>query len=263
MSAPRFYAPHLTQFAALPFSRGTLDGAEARHAISVLRLGVDDRVNLFDGRGSEVVARIAALSRQQLQFEVIDRCSIDRELPHRFTLAMALPKGDRQKVLVDAATELGVTQLVPLRLQRGVAQPNDSALERLRRQVIEASKQCGRNYLMSIADPFTLPDLVQNCGSDSPSQSPGLRLVAHPYDIGVARTPLAQQLNDRPCSTTLVIGPEGGLTDEEVASLAQHGWHVVDLGRTILRIEIAAIAAVAQIAAWLGNDPSSETTRCV
>ena len=87
---------------------------------------------------------------------------------------MALPKGDRQKWLVEKAVELGVTRIVPLRTQRGVAQPVEQALVRLRRAVIEASKQCGRNRLLQIDEPRAWPDFVADA-ADTPC-----RLLAHP-----------------------------------------------------------------------------------
>lgn len=252
-SAPRFYTPQFTHTSNTDLLYGTLDGAEARHAISVLRLSVDDRIHLFDGTGHEVVARIAVLKKQQLEFEVVECITSNLELPHELILAIALPKGERQKILVDAATELGVTKLIPLRLHRAVAQPTDSALERLRRQVIEACKQCGRNRLMTIAEPLNLNGLLEQTRTTQTAKSCSLQLVAHPYDQVHARHHLAKHLNGAGRPVTVVIGPEGGLTDEEVGLFAEQAWQVVDLGKTILRIEIAGIAAVAQIAAWLSN----------
>lgn len=254
MSAPRFYIPQLATAAT-----GFLDGAEARHATSVLRLAVDDRLCLFDGQGGEAVARITSVTRGAIGFEVLQRIDTDRELPQRLTLAVALPKGDRQRTLVDAATELGVTHFIPLRTRRGVAQPTDNALERLRRSVIEASKQCGRNRLMEIGEPVELAELASNETISAASDS--LRLVAHPYDEAGQRRSLAEALyekthecppqNSQPRAVTIAIGPEGGLTQDEVQLLAESRWQIVDLGRTILRVEIAAISAIAQIAAWI------------
>src|SRR5262245_31749149 len=122
-----------------------LTGDEARHLSAVMRASVSDEVLLFDGSGSEFAARITAIRKHEVQLLVVERREISREQPFSLTLAVALPKGDRQKWLVEKATELGVTQLVPLITEHGVAQPVESALERLRRSVIEASKQCGRN----------------------------------------------------------------------------------------------------------------------
>lgn len=261
MSAPRFYIPQLATAAT-----GFLDGAEARHAASVLRLALHDRLCLFDGLGHEALARITAIGRNAVEYEVFERTDTDRELPQPLTLAVALPKGDRQKTLVDAATELGVSHFVPLRTRRGVAQPTDNALERLRRGVVEASKQCGRNRLMEIGEPVELADLAASDSNLTVSQANAsakpLRFVAHPYDEAGKRCSLAEALYEYSscpsnssgtgiCPVTIVIGPEGGLTAEEAQLLAASHWRIVDLGRTILRVEIAAISAVSQIASWL------------
>ena len=138
--------------------RATLTDAEAHHLIHVMRAIAGDEVTLFDGSGCEFAARIESIGRSEVELTIIERRAVDRELPLRLTLAVALPKGDRQQVLVEKATELGVAGLVPLVTQRGVAQPSDSALNRLRRAAIEAAKQCGRNRLMEIAAPASWSD---------------------------------------------------------------------------------------------------------
>ena len=107
-------------------------------------------------------------------WSILSRESVNRELPFDLTLGVALPKGDRQKWLVEKAVELGVTRIVPLRTRRGVAQPVEQALVRLRRAVIEASKQCGRNRLLQIDQPRAWPDFVADA-ADAPC-----RLLAHP-----------------------------------------------------------------------------------
>src|SRR5262245_41249970 len=121
--------------------RVVLTGDEARHVARVMRAAVGDEVILFDGSGAEFLARITILGKSTIELEIVERRETSRELPMRLTLAVALPKGERQKWLVEKATELSVTCLVPLITERGVAQPTDSALARLRRAVIEASKQ--------------------------------------------------------------------------------------------------------------------------
>src|SRR5436190_713470 len=136
--------------------RAVLAGDEARHLAAVMRVQIGDEVVLFDGSGVEFTARVTATRKQAVELAIFERREISRELPFSLTLAVALPKGERQKWLVEKATELGVTRIVPLVTERGVAQPVESALERLRRSVIEASKQCGRNRLMEIAAPVTV-----------------------------------------------------------------------------------------------------------
>ena len=139
-------------FSAAPITGddAVLSGPEAHHLAHVMRAQVGEIVTLFDDSGQEFSARVRTIGKRDIELEVVERRDVNRESPVRLTLAVALPKGDRQRWLVEKAVELGVAELVPLETQRGVAQPSDAALERLRRSVIEASKQCGRNRLMEI-----------------------------------------------------------------------------------------------------------------
>jgi 16S rRNA (uracil1498-N3)-methyltransferase len=226
----RFFVPE-----PIVASRITLTGDEARHLTSVMRAKVGDEVTLFDGSGAEFIACIAAIGKHAVELDVAQRHEADRELPFDLTLAVALPKGDRQKWLVEKATELGVTRIVPLVTTRGVAQPVDAALERLRRGVIEASKQCGRNRLMEIAEPQS----VSACVASTPQDA--VRLWADPTG-----KPLSGLQPAGASQIHCAIGPEGGFTLEETATAKKSGWRLVSLGPRILRIETAAL----MLAAW-------------
>ncbi len=146
-----------------PISPGrvVLAGAEAHHLIHVMRAAPGRQIVLFDGRGAEFPATVKQVGRSDVELSVTAREEINRELPIDLTLGVALPKGERQKWLVEKAVEVGVTRMVPLRTERGVAQPVEQALSRLRRAVIEASKQCGRNRLLQIDEPQHWPDFLE------------------------------------------------------------------------------------------------------
>ncbi len=218
--------------------RVTLDGAEAHHLLHVMRASVGNTVTLFDDSGAEFLARVETLGRSDAGLRIIERREVDRELPFPLTVGVALPKGDRQKWLVEKLTELGVTTLVPLETERGVAQPVAAALERLRRAVVESSKQCGRNRLMRIAKPQAWGDWLSQ-----DQQAHWRRLVAHPGGAALCEVDLIT-----PLATQLAIGPEGGLTDVELTAAVAAGWQQVDLGPRILRVETAAVALAAAIA---------------
>ena len=218
--------------------RAALTGAEAHHLLHVMRAKVGTRVTLFDGSGWEFDALVQRLGRSEVELAITGRQAIDREAPIAVTLGVALPKGDRQKWLVEKVVELGVARLVPLETERGVAQPGESALERLRRGVIEASKQCGRNRLMEIAEPKAWQEFLAD------SREVACRLVAHPRQMP------GQEPQHRPMPNecaALAVGPEGGFTDEEVAMAIAQGWQAVDLGPRTLRVETAAVALAAQV----------------
>jgi 16S rRNA (uracil1498-N3)-methyltransferase len=215
--------------------RVTLSGPEAHHLIHVMRAMPGTRVTLFDGGGDDFTAAVHRVGRNEVELSILSRASINRELPFELTLGVALPKGDRQKWLVEKAVELGVTRIVPLRTDRAVAQPVEQALARLRRAVIEASKQCGRNRLLRIDEPQSWPAFVAGAADSV------CRLLAHPG--AAANDQLASSIGSR--AVIAAIGPEGGFTDDEVALAVSAGWQLVNLGPRILRVETAAILLAA------------------
>lgn len=213
-----------------------LPQAEAHHFLNVLRGKVGDVISLLDGLGHEATGEVVAARKGAVTIRVSDLRVVDRDPKRRLTLAVSLPKGDRQKVLVEKLTELGVQRLVPLWTQRSVAQPSDGALERLEQHVIAACKQSGRTRKMEIAPPLEIAQIAA-------WSEPKLRLVAHPGQDADAKL---EQLADE--EIAVAIGPEGGFTDQEVAMLLDAGWQPLQLGPRLLRIETAAIAVAAK---WL------------
>jgi 16S rRNA (uracil1498-N3)-methyltransferase len=248
-------------FADEPISgdRLILRGDEAHHLIHVMRVSRGAPVTVFDGSGAEFSTVVEGIGRTEVEMAVTARQEIDRELPFELCLAVALPKGDRQKWLVEKAVELGVARLVPLQTRRAVPQLGEQGFRRLRRTVVEASKQCGRNRLMVIDRTEAWSELVLDTAGEP------CRLLAHPgggesgarrveggtgWDPRSAPRPLVGEWPGvRAARVFAAIGPEGGFTDEEVASALAAGWQVVDLGPRILRIETAAIFLAARIVA--------------
>ena len=225
-----------------------LVGGEAHHLSNVMRAKPGQAVILFDGSGAEFEARIETVGRSEVTLCVVARVEAVRESKRRLTLAVSLPKGERQRWLVEKATELGVARIVPLMTARSVAQPVAAALARLRRAVVEASKQCGRNRLMEIGEAQRWSDFV-HCAPTAAT-----RWVAHRSltderqfagDGPIAILPRTQPANAQR-EVVVAIGPEGGFTEEEVAIALETGWRQLDLGPRILRVETAAVA----VAAW-------------
>lgn len=226
---PRFYSA-----SPVEDSEVRLDGSEHQHMTKVMRLGVGQQVTLFDGSGVEFDATIVTVDRGCSRLRVDAKRAVDRELPSPISLAVALPKGDRQQWVVEKATELGVHSLIPLITDRGVAQPGPKALERMRKWIIGAAKQCGRNQLMQILEPQTPATLFSK-------EQP---IVAHPQQAN-APTVRSFLRGYRPSRRlTLAIGPEGGFSDAEVSLARESGCSLVDLGPRVLRIETAAVAMI-------------------
>lgn len=241
---PRFFCPRLT--AAGPV---LLTDDDHHHLVNVLRMGSGATVSLFDGQGREARATVQKVGKREVLLEAGAPVPISRETPFPVCLAVSLPKGDRQKILVGKLTEIGVTTLIPLVAQRSVARPDLAALQRLQRQVISASQQCGRNVLMAIADPAIPAELVAQRAPDVAAA------FAHPGPASGPALSIA-----RPGPALVAIGPEGGFTDGEVALFQEGGWAGFQFGPSILRVETAALAAATiWIAAGIAHAPPSGT----
>ena len=187
----------------------TLTGDEARHLTRVLRAKVGDAVVLFDGTGHEWPARIVSIGRDRVELDAAEPTSDPPANGVPLTLAVALPKGERQKWMVEKLTELGTARLVPLETTRGVAEATASAQARLERVVIEACK-----------------------------------MIAHP-----GGRPLAADIVPAAALEVIaLVGPEGGFTDQELAAAEHAGVIRISLGSHILRVETAAIALAARLA---------------
>ena len=217
--------------------RAVLEGDEARHLTRVLRAKVGDMVSLFDGRGHEWPARVASLGRDRVELDTTEPTVDPVPIAIPLTLAVALPKGDRQKWMVEKLTELGAARLVPLETTRGVAEATASAQARLERVVIEACKQCGRNTLMEIAAGHPLKRLLAEVPAGA------CVVIAHPdgTPLDVAAIPTTAT------EIIALVGPEGGFTDEELGVADRAGVIRISLGPHILRVETAAIALAARL----------------
>ncbi|MGB9690141.1 RsmE family RNA methyltransferase [Thermogutta sp.] len=238
--AERFFCPTMTGTEAV------LEGPEAHHLIHVMRARVGDRVNLFDGLGNEYLCEVEKIGKRNVTLRVLERCAIERELPFSLTVAAPLPKGDRQRMLVEKLTELGVTALVPLVTERTVVRPGKDVVNRLGRIVIEASKQCGRNRLMTITEPQAWESFLETI------EPTAAKYLAHPRE-SAKREGLPSSEEGMPFGSEkleqvpvfIAVGPEGGFTSAEVDAARSRGWHLLDLGPRIMRVETAAIALAA------------------
>lgn len=211
-----------------------LDEKESHHALHVMRVKPGDPIELFDGCGNEFEATIVATQRKQVTVQITAQHAVSRELSHPLIVAIPIPKADRQKFLVEKLTELGVTRLLFIDTERSSVQCNEKTISKLARLVIESSKQCRRNHLMEISFGGNLPELARSMQSDS--YQGYIKRFAHPAMSDPS-------LPHNPCPSVILIGPEGGLSGEEVDLLQQLDWECLDLGQTILRMETAAVAA--------------------
>jgi 16S rRNA (uracil1498-N3)-methyltransferase len=227
-----------------------LAGVEAHHFSKVMRGKVGDVLVLFDGTGTYAHGIVETIQKDSVQIRIAETFADNVESPLRLTVAAALPKGDRQRFLIEKLAELGVARFVPVMMERSVARANDSTIQRLRRYVIESAKQCGRNVLMEITDEVPIQKLDFSVEAT--------KFILHPVALGnvgqtIPRQVLAKYLAGTPLNEIVVLaGPEGSFTDQEVDFALRVGFQPLDLGKRILRTETACIAAAALLLTFAG-----------
>jgi len=228
----RYFAPEL------PVAGGnlTLSETESQHALRVMRVGVGDPVTLFDGCGNESQGTVTELGRKECHCNVEPPIAVCRELGRSIHLAIALPKPDRARELIERLTELGVETITPIVAQRTQRPPTESLLDKLRRGVIEASKQCGRNVLLKIAPITTFSEFLA-------TDQTGVLWIAHP-DCKENSIELIRETR----KAVVLIGPEGGFSDGEVEQATEGGYVTIGLGRRIYRVETAATSLASILA---------------
>jgi 16S rRNA (uracil1498-N3)-methyltransferase len=218
-----------------PIALGDVEirGPEAHHLANVCRVRPGENIVLFNGDGSEYRGQVFSVGRHSIGVRVDSVAAPAREPAYQLQVAAPLPKGNRGKFLIEKLTELGVGIYVPLRTERSVVHP-ETHCERLKRHVIEASKQCGRNTLMEVREVVSWAQYV--CAWSLPRY----RVLAHPGGQGLI-WPRGERRD-----IAIAVGPEGGFSEEEMTSAGQAGWQMIGMGPSILRVETAAIV----LAAW-------------
>ena len=238
-----------------------LDGPEGRHAATVKRLRAGEVVVLADGRGALAHAVVQATGRDRIDLLLTDRSTLPPPAP-RVLLVQALVKGDRGELAVELATEAGVDGVLPWRAARCVARwdsgPRENkALARWRATVREAAKQARRPWVPVVEEPVTTVQLARRIGSAAGA------LVLHEGAVdGLVELAADGGLPDRG-DLLLVVGPEGGITEVEVAELVGAGGRVVRLGAEVLRASTAGAVALGALGAltrrWARRLPESPT----
>lgn len=208
----------------------SITGPEAHHMANVLRLKAGATITLFNGNGHEYPARIESVHKAQVEVQITGELTTQTERTRRVTIACPLPKGDRAMFLIEKLTELGVHAYIPIKTRRSVVHPGEGKMDKLQRYVIEASKQCGRNVLMQIEPLCFWEELVT---------------IPKPvkWIADASGTDFSASHHASTEEAIIVLGPEGGWSEEELHEARSARWQIVKLGPAILRLETAAIAA--------------------
>ena len=227
-----------------------LDDSEAHHLQHVLRLKPGDHICLFDGCGAEADAVITRLSRREVFCSVSDRRMSPPATFGRLTVLASPPKADRLRWMIEKLTEIGVERLILLQTERTIVTPGESRIEKLRSSVVSACKQCRRNDLMQLSPLRSMTSVLADLHAQ---RLQGELWIAHPA-AEAGSPPTAQAVADQ--SRLLLIGPEGGFSNDEFQAAINAGARVVAWPNTVLRIETAAIVFAAQLLAGSLSIPS-------
>ncbi len=225
----RFYAP-LEQFQEKQVS---LSAEETRHLRDVLRLKIGDEVRTFDGDGREFLCVITEVGKSAADLQVLKE--IEPSAPEsaiELTLAAAVYKNDKLDLVVQKAVELGVTSLIPVVTFRSEVKLRDTTkrTDRWRKIALEATKQCERARVMSVADPVSFEDFIASGNSAT-----GLKLMFSEKSGAGISMDIDQK------NITALVGPKGGWEDSEIELASRRGFLPVKLGNRIMRAETAAI----------------------
>ncbi|HVN44899.1 MAG TPA: 16S rRNA (uracil(1498)-N(3))-methyltransferase [Steroidobacteraceae bacterium] len=229
-----------------PGASVTLPASAAGHLTRVLRLKAGAAVTVFNGRGGEYAATITRLRGSAVTLTVGEHVPIERESPFPLTLAQGVSRGERMDLVVQKATELGVSRLVPVLTERSVVRLDEEQSDRKsshwRAIVIGACEQCGRNRLPEVALPARLHEFLRQPAGDA------VRLL-----LSATATRRIEDVARPAKGAMVLIGPEGGLSEAEQEQALTAGFTAVNLGPRVLRTETAAIAALALLQREFGD----------
>lgn len=252
-------------FVEQPFVAGTSCSLApiAHQLATVLRLAPGQSIVAINGDGREYLVELQVVTPRSASGQVVDDRPCAGDPTRILSLFQCSLKQDKFEWILQKGTELGVTRFVPVVSARSVVRPTAALRKKYGRWqavIREAVEQCGRSRLPELADPIEWQELVvpaASCGFVAWEEAAGAQnLVAAVAALSLAGDKMQP-------AVALLVGPEGGLTAEEVAGAAASGWQVVSLGSRILRAETAALAAVSVVALGAPPAPSPSALHCV
>ncbi|CAB4963162.1 unannotated protein [freshwater metagenome] len=222
----------------------TVDGDEAHHAINVTRLGVGDDVLLSDGAGNWASGTIITTEKRNFTLAISDRGSASASKP-RITLVQALPKSDRVKEAIELVVEAGVDCIIPWAASRSISKWQEDSLAKWQSTVLAATKQSRRYFIAQVESAHSTKDLIGKLSG---------RQIVVLHESGINR--ISEVVNTSWAEYEeifLVIGPEGGISPEELEEFARIGASVLSMGEPVFRSAHAGVAALSAVQALIGR----------
>lgn len=239
----------------------SIAGEKAHYLLSVLRCRKGDNLIIFDGRGKCSTAVIREIRKQEVVTEILESAACDLESPLYSILAQGILKGEKMDMVIQKATELGVSEIVPAVTERSQLKET-RRVSRWRKIAEEAARQSGRSVIPSVHEPVELRDyLASSTAHTSLSgfifyEEEGMKLseavAASPSILG-KKGSYPANTERKETELLIFVGPEGGFTKEEVRFAQERGLRIVSLGKRVLRAETAAISAVTLVQYLLGD----------
>jgi len=234
MRIPRIFTPQ----ALAPNSTLVLAEAQSHYLSKVLRMQAGRELILFNGEGGEYSAEISAVHKKTVEVAVQDFSAENRQSQLQLELAIGVSRGERMDWVLQKATELGVTKITPLLTERTEVKLGgeraDKKMEHWQQILISACEQCQRNLLPELSEPKPFSEWLSGCDAE-------LKFVLHHRD----NQGLPQHQTTH--SVALLIGPEGGLDDDEIAQAIAQNFSPLTLGPRVLRTETAPVAAISLV----------------
>ena len=228
-----------------PFTEGKtaeLDSDNSHHLNKVLRFPVGQNITLFNGDGFDYTAVVQS-AKKTTNLKVISKKVNNNESKLDLTLAQGIAKGEKMDFLIQKAVELGVTRIIPMKLERCVVRLSDEKVQKKidhwQKIANHACEQSGRSVIVSLSNPLSLEELLEETNHNG-------FVLHHRAQIGLS------QLKET-SKATILIGPEGGLTEKEVSDSEVAGYQSILIGKRVLRTETASLAAIANMQLLWGS----------
>ena len=228
-----------------PFTEGKtaeLNSDNSHHLNKVLRFPVGKNITVFNGDGFDYKALVED-AKKTTSLKIISKVRNNSESTLDLTLAQGIAKGEKMDFLIQKAVELGVTRIIPMKLERCVVRLREEKVQKKidhwQKIANHACEQSGRSVIVSVSDPVSLEGLLEEKGHNG-------FVLHHRAEIGLSQV-------QETSNATILIGPEGGLTEKEVSDSEFAGYQSVHIGKRVLRTETASLAAIANMQLLWGS----------